>query len=147
MTRNTYFTKADISIEYIINVNIPSNITQEVIMRFILLSALLILLSCASTSIQMIREAKPAISRSEVKKYKAMPPDAKEIATVSVSLRSNFGGVEANGQIKKMAASVGANGFRITRKQKSGSGFDAFGNSSGREYHIEAVVFYVSEEE
>lgn len=91
----------------------------------------------------MTGEARQPISRSEVKEYSTMPSNAEEIAIITVSLYSHYGGAEAKGQVRKKAASLGANGFQILSKQGSGGGFDAFGKPTAGSFKVNAKLFYV----
>jgi len=64
-------------------------------MKLLFAIVFLLIISCVTTSLHLIGESRPAISRSDVKKYKIIPQGAEEMGTVQVNLQSNFGGAEA----------------------------------------------------
>jgi hypothetical protein len=111
--------------------------------KFFLLSALLALfaLSCVST-IQLTGEPRAKIRRSQVAEFQEMPKNAIEIGKVTVSLASSYGGIEVFSQIKKKAAKNGANGYLMTRFDKSAVGYGSMG-TGGSFYTGEAIVFYI----
>lgn len=112
-------------------------------MRYLCGLVFIILLSSAVSAIELASKARPAISTSEVKEYKEIPPNAEEIGTVSASVFSYFGGAEAKRDIRKQAAAAGANGFTIIEKNVSGGGIGPLGKPSAKSYDVTAVIFYV----
>ena len=119
-------------------------------MRYLIVGLVLLLMSCASVSVNLTGEARDPISRSDVKKYKNMPQEYVDMGYVTVVVKSYYGGAEANGKIRGEAAKVGANGFYITEKEASkvgfGGGFNATTggmNPSGSEYTVTGRIFYV----
>ncbi len=97
--------------------------------------------SCVST-IQLTGEPRTKIRRSQVVEFQEMPKNAIEIGKVTVSLISNYGGIEVFSQIKKKAAKYGANGYTMVKFNKSRAGFSPFG-SSGTSFTGKAIVFYI----
>jgi hypothetical protein len=107
---------------------------------------MIISFSCAS-NIVLTGEQRPSIHRSQVTEFDAIPFNAKEIGKVSVSLASSYGGIEVKVQVKKKAAKYGANGYVMTRFNKSNVGFGGgFNQPSGGFYTGEAVIFYVPQD-
>ncbi len=112
-------------------------------MKKLMLLFTLLVLSCVS-SVQMLGDSRAPISSSEVKEFAVLPDGAKEIAAMSISLYSYTDGSESVGQIKKKAASLGANGYCITAKERREGGVDMYGRTRPSSYKISVKMFYTS---
>jgi hypothetical protein len=107
------------------------------------LSGLILLCSCASSSRVIVGNARPPIAPSEVKLYAHAPPQFEEIAVLNASSHSVFrpgGQAEMDRVIERLkaqAAEVGANGLILegfsdvaTGSVGTGVGSQSYGRSS-----------------
>lgn len=129
------------------------------------LATLLLLSGCASTSHQMIGQARPAISPDQVKVYQAAPRQFEEVARITATSGVGFGTQgqteSAIARLKKDAASLGANGVLILGMGTVGSpvgigvGGASYGSHGGAgvsagiptaQRQVEGMAIYVTEE-
>jgi hypothetical protein len=92
--------------------------------RFAILSSILLVTACATTSHVMTGTARTPIDPSQVKIYSTAPADYEEIAVIDATSRSSFSFGDQKKmdavmqRLKKEAASLGANGVLL---QSTGS--------------------------